>query len=118
MLISSEGCALNSGVATGWHGWTMSRGPGAKRAPKRETKRKMEKRKENKKMEEKKMENETFQIPGRGPTTLVIITQSLKYKPNNGVLRPMFSFSGCMTAKTSQLKFEAHKFERVLWSRI
>ena len=25
-----------SGVATGWHGWTMSRGPGAKGAPERE----------------------------------------------------------------------------------
>ena len=25
---------------------------------------------------------------------------------------PMFSFSGGMTSKMSQLKFEAHKFER------
>ena len=44
-----------SGVATGWHGWTMSRGPGAKGAQRKEK-------------EEKKRENETFQIPGRGPT--------------------------------------------------
>ena len=35
---------IGSGVAIGWHGWTMSRGPGAKRAPERETKKE---RKEN-----------------------------------------------------------------------
>ena len=35
-----------SGVATGWHGWTMSMGPGAKGAPERETKKKQKNRKE------------------------------------------------------------------------
>ena len=30
----------------------------------------------------------------------------------------MYSFSACMTSKISQLKFEAHKFERVQWSCI
>ena len=59
------------GVATGWHGWTMSRGPGAKGAPEREREtnkkrkgrkkeKKKEKKKERKKKEEKKSENETF----------------------------------------------------------
>ena len=51
----------HSGVATGWHGWTTSRGPGAKGAPERKTKKKMKKSKEKKKeKEEKKRENETF----------------------------------------------------------
>ena len=47
---------VSSGVATGWHGWTMSRGPGAKGAHERETekKRKMKNRKEK---EEKKERN-------------------------------------------------------------
>ena len=93
--------------------------PELKGPPRERQKRKWREEKKTKNgRKEKKRENETFQIPGRGPTTLVVITQSLKYKPNNGTLRPMFSFSGCMTAKMSQLKFEAHKFERVLWSRI
>ena len=35
-----------------------------------------------------------------------------------GNLGPMCSFSACMTSKISQLKFGAHKFERVQWSRI
>ena len=68
-----------SGVATGWHGWTMSRGPGAKGTPERERpkkkrKKKMKNRKEKQKKKKKKekkrkkeRENETFQIPGRGP---------------------------------------------------
>ena len=38
--------ASSSGVATGWHGWTMSRGPGAKGVPEREAKKKKKKRKE------------------------------------------------------------------------
>ena len=54
----------NSGVGTGWHGWTMFRGPGAKWAPRkreRETTKKR-KKKENdyrkeKRKEEKKIEN-------------------------------------------------------------
>ena len=33
-------------------------------------------------------------------------------------LGPMCSFSACMTSKISQLKYGAHKFERVQWSRI
>ena len=60
---------LFSGVATGWHGWTMSMGPGSKGAPKRERQKKnkkMKNRKEKKEKEENKRENETFQIPGRG----------------------------------------------------
>ena len=38
----------SSGVASGWHGWTMSRGPGAKGAPRdreKKEKRKIKKRK-------------------------------------------------------------------------
>ena len=42
-----------SGVATGWHGWTMSRGPGAKEAPERLT-IKMKNRKGKKKKKKKK----------------------------------------------------------------
>ena len=30
----------------------------------------------------------------------------------------MYSISACMTSKISQLKFGAHKFERVQWSQI
>ena len=45
-----------SGVATGWQGWTMSRGPGGKRAPERDTKKK--KKKERKKKKKKRKENE------------------------------------------------------------
>ena len=61
-----------SGVATGWHGRTMSRGPGAKGALERETKKKRKKEKKMKNGKEKnrkgkKRENETFQIPGRWP---------------------------------------------------
>ena len=37
-----------SGVATGWHGWTVSRGPGAKGAPKERQKKKKKKRKNRK----------------------------------------------------------------------
>ena len=64
-----------SGVATGWHGWTMSRGPELKGPPRererqreteRETKRQKRKWRKRKK-EEKKREIETFQITGRGP---------------------------------------------------
>ena len=68
---------VTSGVATGWHGWTMSRGPGAKgalerereREKKKEKEKKMKNRKEKKKKKNKKRkrENETFQISGRGP---------------------------------------------------
>ena len=57
-----------SGVATGWHGWTMSRGPGAKRGleskrqkqerkwRKKRKKRKKKKRKEKKRKEKKRKE--------------------------------------------------------------
>ena len=60
----------SSGVVTGWHGWTMSRGPGAKGAPKERqlNKNKMKNGKGIKK-EEKKRENKTFQVPGRGPSS-------------------------------------------------
>ena len=66
---------MSSGVATGWHGWTMSMGPGAKGAPRQrdkkengenKIKRGEKKKKEILKREEKKRENKTFQIPGRG----------------------------------------------------
>ena len=59
------------GVATVWHGWTTSKGPGAKGAPERE-RQKMKNRKEKKeeevgkKRKEKKRENETFQILRQG----------------------------------------------------
>ena len=81
---------FNSGVATGWHGWTMSRGPGAKGPPERETKKKkMKTRKEKKgrkekKKKEKKRESETFQIPGRGPTRYISMSLSTKIKSNIG----------------------------------
>ena len=55
-----------SGVATGWHGWTMSRGPGVKRAPEKETKkqwRKEKKRKETKKEKEVKEGTKLFKYP-------------------------------------------------------
>ena len=46
-----------SGVASGWHGWTMSRGPELKGAPRdREKKKKMKKRKEKKRKEKKREE--------------------------------------------------------------
>ena len=45
---------MNSGVATGWHGWTMSRSPGAKGVPERETGKKMKNRKEKKGRKEKR----------------------------------------------------------------
>ena len=61
------------GVATGWHGWTMPKGPGAKGAPERERqkneeyKRKKKRRsRKEKKRKEKKRENETFQILRQG----------------------------------------------------
>ena len=43
-----------SGVATGWQGWTMSRGPWAKGAPERERPKKKEERKKVKKRKEKR----------------------------------------------------------------
>ena len=74
---------LISGVATGWHGWIMSRGPGVKRAPrerdkkeseekkrKKREKRKEEKKRKKKRNKQKKRGNETFQISGRGPQTI------------------------------------------------
>ena len=59
----------SSGVASGWHGWTMSRGPGAKGAPERqrekqgkeEKEKRKEKRKRKKERKEKnEKEKETF----------------------------------------------------------
>ena len=119
---------VRSGVATGWHGWTMSRGPGAKGAPKERHKQKRKKENEEKEIkekEEKKRDNETFQIPGRGPhpiyphesKQITIITQSLKYETNSGEYCLMYSFSACMSSKISHLKFGAYKFESVQWSR-
>ena len=75
----------------------MSRSPGAKKGPQERERQKRKWRKEKgEKKEEKKREMETFQIPGRvpdgAPTTSVIITQSLKYKTNNGALGPHVFF--------------------------
>ena len=71
-----------SGVATGWHGWTMSRGPGAKGAPReRQIKKKMRKKKKEK--EDKKRENWTFQIPRRSPHPIYLcrwMTENTKIK--------------------------------------
>ena len=44
----TDGNKQCSGVATGWHGWTMSKGPGAKEAPRKRVKKKMKNRKEKK----------------------------------------------------------------------
>ena len=57
----------------------MSRGPGPKGAPERETKKKkrkwrIEKKKKRKEQEEKKREDETFQIPGLGPHIYSILS--------------------------------------------
>ena len=66
-----------SGVATGWHGWTMSRGPGSKMAPEsgqkgkwRKEKGKKEKKRKEKKRKEKKRKGRTklFKYPDEGPT--------------------------------------------------
>ena len=66
-----------SGVATGWHGWTMSRGPGAKGALERETKRKRKKerkkrkqRMEKKKIGRKKKGKSILQVPDTGTRVL------------------------------------------------
>ena len=50
---SENGLHSPSGVATGWHGWTMSRGPGAKGAPERETKNEKKRKKESDKEKKK-----------------------------------------------------------------
>ena len=93
---------------------------GPSRVRERQTKKIEKRKRKEKKRKRKKRKGRTkpFKYPDEGPITLVIITQSLKYKKNNGALGPHVSFSGCMTSKMSYLKFEAHKFERVLWSRI
>ena len=108
-----------SGVATGWHGWTMSRGPGAKGAPERERQKikKMKKRKEWKeKREQTRYIPMSLSIPKLPKSNIaVIITQSLKYETNNGELGPhMYSFSACMSSKISQLKFGAHKWKSAM----
>ena len=46
--------AGGSGVATGWHGWTMSMGPGAKGAPRERQKKKEEENRKEKKGKRKK----------------------------------------------------------------
>ena len=101
-----------SGVATGWHGWTMSRGPRAKGAPrerqknqkKKKRRRRIEKKKKETGKERKKSKERTklFKYPDAPPPDispwvkvddrkyqnqiLIIITQSLKYRRNNGGL--------------------------------
>ena len=81
-----------SGVASGWHRWTMSRGPGAKGAPERQTGKRKKKQKRKEKKRRKRKENrkekkkdgkkkrkkkegrmkENFQIPWRGPKMIYL----------------------------------------------
>ena len=58
----------HSGVATGWHGWTMFRGPGAKEAPERLT-IKMKNRKGKKKGRKEKRER-NFSNTRTGPHSI------------------------------------------------
>ena len=86
ILLTGDWLRTRSGVATGWHGRTMSRGPGAKGAPrKRDTKKKKEKEKENeakkrKKSKEKKKRKERtklFKYPnGSRPTRYIPMSLS------------------------------------------
>ena len=80
-------------------------------------KNRKEKKKKGKGRKEKKREKtKLFKYQSQ---TLVIITQSLECKRNNGELGPhVYSFPACMTSKISQLKFGVYNFERVQWSRI
>ena len=64
-----DSICVNSGVATGWHGWTMSRGPRAKRAPRPETKKENGEREKKKKKEKRKGRTKPFKYPVRGPIT-------------------------------------------------
>ena len=69
-VLTFEIGVIPSGVATGWHGWTMSRGPGAKGAPEREGKKKMKnkKRKEKEENRERNFSNtRTGAPPGISP---------------------------------------------------
>ena len=50
-----------SGVATGWHGWTMSRDPGAKGPPERDAKKEKKKMKRRKEKQKKKQTNKQTQ---------------------------------------------------------
>ena len=62
----SRSMTTTSGVATGWHGWTMFRGPRAKGVP-RETKKKMNNREEKKKRKER---TKLFKYPDGGPNPI------------------------------------------------
>ena len=65
---------ISSGVANEWHGWTMSRCPGAKGTPEKETKkqrkRKRKKKMKNRKEKRKRSKERTklFKYPDGGPT--------------------------------------------------
>ena len=50
-------CQGDSGVATGWYGWTMSRGPGAKGAPRETDKKKRKEREWRKEKRERNFSN-------------------------------------------------------------
>ena len=76
-----------SGIATEWHGWTMSRSPGAKRAPDRETNKKEKKMKKKKKKREwrkekkkrkKRREEKTklFKYPAGAPARYIPMSLS------------------------------------------
>ena len=72
-------CATDSGVGTGWHGWTMSRGPGAKGATEKEREKKMKNRKENQKeKEEKKKREHNFSNTQTGALTQPIYSHESK----------------------------------------
>ena len=62
-----------SGVATGWHGWTMSRGPGAKGAPKRKIgkKNKRKKKRLSKSVLGVGQRNKVIQYWGGAPESLL-----------------------------------------------
>ena len=62
----------NSGVAIGWHGMTMSRGPGAKGAT-RETHTKREKMNTNEKKKKRGGGTTLFKYPDGGPIRYIPI---------------------------------------------
>ena len=115
-----------SGVATGWHGWTMPRGPGAKGAPEKDKKKKREEKK--KKRNEKRERN--FSNTQTGAPTRYI-PMSLSRCQDNTKIKHWLSSQDLWNMRRKMgnwdllyffkllchLKFGAHKFERVQWSR-
>ena len=104
-----------SGVATGWHGWTMSRGPAPElKEPPRE---KQIKKKMKKWKKKRKGRTKLFKYPDGAPHESKQMTENTKIKhwlSSHNLLNmkrtmgnwgPMYSFSACMSSKFSQLKF-------------